>query len=103
MFSLTLFARFDRFAPIVGNIVSISIEWRINMIVVGGQTYYTIVDAAAKFGVSAKTVRSYIDKGVIPTPPTVKYGMRVIKHFPSEYIARARRMFEKRMKMGKGM
>ncbi len=38
------------------------------MIVVSGRTYYTIVDAAAEFGVSAKTVRSYIDKGVIPAP-----------------------------------
>lgn len=73
------------------------------MIVVGGRTYYTIVDAAAKFSVSAKTIRSYINNGIIPAPPTVKYGMRVIKHFPSEYIARARRMFEKHMKTGKGM
>ena len=73
------------------------------MIVVGGRTYCTIVDAAAKFGVSAKTVRSYIDKGVIPPPPTVKYGMRLIKHFPSEYIARAKKMLERRMKTGKGM
>ena len=70
------------------------------MIVVGGRTYNTIVDAAAKFGVSAKTVRCYIDKGIIPTPPTVKYGMRLIKHFPSEYIARARRMLERKMKTG---
>ena len=68
------------------------------MIIVGGRKYYTIVDAAAKFGVSAKTIRSYIDKGVIPAPPTVKYGMRIIKHFPSEYIARAKRMLEKQMK-----
>ena len=70
------------------------------MIVVGGRTYNTIADAAAKFGVSAKTVRSYIDKGIIPTPPTVKYGMRLIKHFPSEYIARAKKMLEKQMKTG---
>ena len=68
------------------------------MIVVGGRTYNTIVDAAAKFGVSAKTVRSYIDKGIIPLPPTVKYGMRLIKHFPSEYIARGKKMIEKQMK-----
>lgn len=68
------------------------------MIVVVGRTYNTIVDAAAKFGVSAKTVRSYIDKGIIPFPPTVKYGMRLIKHFPSEYIARAKKMLEKQMK-----
>ena len=73
------------------------------MIIVGERKYYTIVDAAAKFGVSAKTVRSYIDKGVIPAPPTVKYGMRIIKHFPSEYIARAKRMLEKHMKTGNCM
>lgn len=73
------------------------------MIVVGGRTYNTIVDAAAKFGVSAKTVRSYIDRGVIPAPPTVKYGMRIMKHFPYEYMARAKKMIEKQMKAGKGM
>ena len=73
------------------------------MIVVGGRTYNTIVDAAAKFGVSAKTVRSYIDTGVIPVPPTVKYGMRLIKHFPSEYIVRAKKMLAQRMKTGKSM
>lgn len=70
------------------------------MIVVGGRTYFTIVDAAAKFGVSAKTVRSYIDKGIIPAPPTVKYGMRVMKHFPAEYIATARKMLEIKSQRG---
>jgi len=73
------------------------------MIVVGGRTYCTIVDAAAKFGVSAKTIRSYIDKGIIPAPPTVKYGMRLVKHFPSEYVDKAKRMLAQRMKTGKSM
>jgi DNA-binding transcriptional MerR regulator len=71
------------------------------MIIVDGRKYSTIVDAAAKFGVSAKTVRSYIVKGVVPTPPTVNYGVRTIRHFPPEYIARAKRMLEKYMRTKK--
>lgn len=71
------------------------------MITVGGRKYHTIVDAAAKFGVSAKTVRSYIVKGVIPAPPTVNYGVRIIRHFPPEYIARAKKMLDTYMRTGK--
>jgi len=73
------------------------------MIIVGGRTYYTTVDAATNLGVSAKTVRSYIDKGVIPAPPTVTYGVRIIRHFPPEYIAMAKKMLEKYIKIGKGV
>lgn len=64
------------------------------MIVVGGRTYYTIADAALKLGVSAKTVRDYIAKGIIPDPPTVKYGIRKIRHFPPEYMVKARGMLK---------
>lgn len=61
------------------------------------------MDAAAKLGVSAKTVRSYIVKGVVPAPPTVNYGVRMIRHFPPEYIARAKRMLEKYMRTKKNL
>ena len=73
------------------------------MITVGGRKYHTIVDAADKFGVSAKTVRSYIVKGVIPVPPTVNYGVRMIRHFPPEYIAKAKKMLEIYMRTKKNI
>lgn len=56
------------------------------MIIVKGKTYFTVVDAAERLGVSAKTIRDYIHKGIIPEPPEVKYGVRILKHFPPEYM-----------------
>jgi DNA-binding transcriptional MerR regulator len=56
------------------------------MIIVKGRTHYTIVDAAERLGVSAKTIRDYIQKGIIPAPPEIKYGVRILKHFPIDYI-----------------
>jgi len=56
------------------------------MIIVKGKTHYTIVDAAERLGVSAKTIRDYIHRGIIPEPPEIKYGVRILKHFPIDYI-----------------
>jgi len=56
------------------------------MIIVKGKTHYTIVDAAERLGVSAKTIRDYIHRGIIPEPPEIKYGVRILKHFPLDYI-----------------
>ncbi len=60
------------------------------MIIVKGQVYYTVVDASEQLGVSAKTIREYILKGIIPEPPEIKYGVRVLKSFPVEYIESAK-------------
>jgi hypothetical protein len=64
------------------------------MIIVKGKTYYTIADAAESFGVSAKTIRDYIDKGIIPEPPEIMYGVRVLRHFPLDYIDSAKTHLE---------
>jgi hypothetical protein len=56
-----------------------------------GQRYDTLADAAAIFGVSTKTVRSWIRKGIIDEPPSVEYGLRTIAVFPPDYMARADR------------
>lgn len=71
------------------------------MIMISGQTYFTIVDAAGKIGVSAKTIRGYIAKGIIPEPPVIQFGIRTVKHFPPEYMEVARRRLE-RYRGGKG-
>ena len=65
------------------------------MIIVKGKTHYTIVDAAERLGVSAKTVRDYIYRGIIPEPPEIKYGVRTLKHFPIDYIDLAKAQLEK--------
>ncbi len=64
------------------------------MIVVKGTTYLTTMDAASELGVSTKTIRSYIRKGIIPPPPQIRYGVRTIKYFPPEYIASAKARLE---------
>ncbi len=71
------------------------------MIMINGQTYFTIVDAAGKIGVSAKTIRAYITKGIIPEPPVIQFGIRTVKHFPPEYMDLARKYLE-RYRTGKG-
>lgn len=65
------------------------------MIMINGHTYFTIVDAAGKIGVSAKTIRAYIAKGIIPDPPVIQFGIRTVKHFPTEYMDVARRRLER--------
>jgi DNA-binding transcriptional MerR regulator len=65
------------------------------MIIVKGKTHYTIVDAAERLGVSAKTVRDYIQRGIISEPPEIKYGVRTLKHFPIDYIDLAKVQLEK--------
>ncbi|MEA3486197.1 MAG: helix-turn-helix domain-containing protein [Thermodesulfobacteriota bacterium] len=64
------------------------------MVIIEGKTYYTIADAARIFGVSAKTVRSYINKGIIPDPPKIQYGLRTLKHFPRDYMGDAKKLLD---------
>jgi hypothetical protein len=59
------------------------------MIIIGGQTYSTIIDAAGELGVSAKTIRDYIAKKIIPEPPIIQFGIRTVKHFPPSYMETA--------------
>ena len=60
------------------------------MIIFNGQPYFTIIDAAAELGVSAKTIRQYIIKRIIPEPPVIQFGIRQVKHFPKAYVDTAK-------------
>lgn len=60
------------------------------MITKNGNIYPTITDAAKEFGVSNKTVREWIEKGIIAEPPKVDYGVRLITYFPPKYIEKAK-------------
>ena len=57
------------------------------MVVIQGERYNAISDAAGLLGVSTTTVRNYIDKGIILAPPTIKYCLGVLRYFPAEYMA----------------
>lgn len=65
------------------------------MILISGQTYSTIIDAAKEFDVSAKTIRQYIANKIIPEPPVIQFGNRTVKHFPEDYMAEAKRELQR--------
>jgi hypothetical protein len=45
------------------------------MLIIEGETYFTNTDAEKIFGVSTKTVRSYIDIAINSDPPEIQYGL----------------------------
>lgn len=69
-------------------------KYEVLMIVVRGKTYSTTMDAAAELGVSTKTMRQYILKGIIPPPPEIQYGVRTLRHFPPEYMNMVRKSLD---------
>lgn len=64
------------------------------MIIFSGRTYSTIVDAARELNVSAKTIRQYIAKKIIPEPPVIQFGNRKVKHFPKNYMAAVKKQLQ---------
>jgi hypothetical protein len=64
------------------------------MIIIGGQAYSTIIDAAGELGVSAKTIREYIAKKIISEPPIIQFGIRTVKHFPPVYMEAAKKQLQ---------
>ncbi len=64
------------------------------MIIVNGQMFTTIVDAARELSVSAKTVRQYIAKRIIPEPPVIQYGIRKVMYFPPSYLTAAKKRLQ---------
>jgi DNA-binding transcriptional MerR regulator len=65
------------------------------MIIINGQTYSTIVDAARELDVSAKTIRQYIEKKIISDPPVIQFGHRRVKHFSKSYLVEAKKQLQK--------
>jgi DNA-binding transcriptional MerR regulator len=60
------------------------------MIRINAQDYPTVFEAAKEFEVSAKTVREWIERGVIAKPPMIEQGLRTIMYFPPEYMKKAK-------------
>jgi DNA-binding transcriptional MerR regulator len=65
------------------------------MIITRGRKYQTTIDAAKALGVSTKTIREYINRGIIPPPPLVNYGVRMIRSFTPNYISSAKELIKK--------
>jgi|WetSurMetagenome_2_1015567.scaffolds.fasta_scaffold1248314_2 hypothetical protein len=59
-----------------------------------GKEFPTIADAAREFGVSTKTVRDWVIRKIIPTPPEMPYGTRYIFVFPPKYMKEAKAVLE---------
>lgn len=59
-----------------------------------GDDRLTINDVAAALGVVPKTVYSWIDKSIIPEPPSVYHGTRRLYHFSQKYLEDARTHLE---------
>lgn len=64
------------------------------MIIINSQSINTIADAAKSLNVSAKTIKAYIQKGIIPKPDEIQYGIRSIQHFSEEYLENAHKTLE---------
>jgi predicted site-specific integrase-resolvase len=60
-----------------------------------GNIIPTIADAAARFGVTRKTIRQWIGTGIIEPPPEMDYGARSIQVFPPEYLDKAEEAVKK--------
>ena len=69
------------------------------MLVVGDKEHPTVTDAAKQLGVSAKTINSYIKNGIIPPPPQIEQGLRMVNIYPKEYIDEAKRYLRRRRKL----
>lgn len=54
------------------------------------RTYATIADASKEFGVSPKTIRDWIDRGIIEEPPKLEHGVRIMAYFPPEYMEKSK-------------
>ena len=56
-----------------------------------------------ELGVSAKTIRQYIAKEIIPEPPVIQFGVRVVKHFPKKYMDIAKKRLKQYRAMKHGI
>lgn len=64
------------------------------MIAAGDKEHPTVADAAKQLGVSTKTINGYIKKGIIPAPPQIEHGLRMVNIYPPEYIKDAKKTLD---------
>ncbi|MCG9893440.1 MAG: pentapeptide repeat-containing protein [Thermosynechococcaceae cyanobacterium MS004] len=59
-----------------------------------GIQHATVSDAAKEFGVTTKTVNQWINKGILPKPPTMDIGTNTMNVFPKEYLDNAKKALQ---------
>lgn len=62
------------------------------MVRVQGRDYPTVSDVSKEFNVSVKAIRDWIKKGIIPHPPQIAQGTKLIDYFPQEYVEAAKKI-----------
>lgn len=65
------------------------------VLTIDGVTHKTITDAAKRLKVSEKTVRTWINNGVLPQPPEAAFGTRTVQVFSEAYLRAAIKSVEK--------
>lgn len=61
-----------------------------DLLTMNGECYLTLTDAANRLGVSTKAVTGYLARGILPPPPTVQWGARIVNVYPESYLTDAR-------------
>ncbi len=58
----------------------------ISMLEIDGVQYKTIQEAAKELRTTDKTLRNWIEAGIVSEPPTIPNGLRERRYFPDELI-----------------
>lgn len=56
---------------------------------VGGKSYKTLEEEARDLGVSSRTLKNWLDKGVVSAPPEVAHGLRTFFAFDDKWHRQA--------------
>lgn len=59
---------------------------------VNGVDEWTVADVARHFGVTTKTVHSWINSARVEPPPRTWHGFRRIAYFPQEWVRKTERL-----------
>jgi hypothetical protein len=60
----------------------------------------TLAEAADEFGVTPNAVRAWIDRGIIPSPPSIVVGLKTLPDFTPGYMKQAKRMLDEHRAKG---
>jgi hypothetical protein len=75
-------------------LTGVDVGWGFGMI----NGYKTAADTARELGITTKTLNNWIRRwmadGLISKPPTFRYGLRAVRHFPSDYLKKIEQLRE---------
>jgi hypothetical protein len=62
---------------------------------IDGKTYHTLDETARKMRVSSRTLKNYINRGIVSEPAEISQGLRTFFAFTDKWISAAREEVEK--------